>query len=325
MLKYIIKRVLMMIPVLLGVTILIFTMLYFADGDPARTLAGADASEEEVQKLRDKWGLNDSYLVRLGNYIKQVVVDQDLGTSYRTGKEVSEEILQRFNVTFSLALISIAFSVLFGVVMGVISAVHQNTWIDSTAVFAALLGASMPGFVLALLLSLLFALKLGWVPPSGWGEPIHLVLPVISFGISHAAALARQTRSSMLEVIRQDYIVTAKAKGLSRFKVIYVHALRNALIPIVTQMGMMLGNSIGGVVVAETIFSIPGLGTYIVQSINARDYPAVQGGILLIAFGFGVIMLLVDVVYAFIDPRIGARYQSGKFKLRFIFRKKEAQ
>lgn len=312
MTKYIGKRILMMVPVLLGVTLLIFTLLYFADGDPARNLLGADATEEEVQELRDEWGLDDPYLVRYGNYMKQLLVDHSLGTSYVNKKEVSGEIIDRFQVSFAVAVESTILAVVFGTVMGVIAAVHQNTWVDNVSMVAALIGASMPGFWIGLVLSIVFALNLGWLPSGGWGTFRESLLPCISLAIGAAGGLARQTRSSMLEVIRQDYIVTAKAKGVSRFKVIYVHALRNALIPVVTAAGATLSWLMGGVVVTETVFSIPGLGMYMVSAINQRDYPVIQGSVLYIALTFSVVMLAVDILYAYIDPRIKARYKTAK-------------
>ncbi len=312
MLKYIGKRILMMIPVLVGVIVLIFTLMYFAKGDAASALAGADATAEEIQQIRARLGLDDGYFVRLGNYFKQLLLEGNLGYSYRTGASVSSEVIERFSVSFELAVFSVAFSIIFGTIMGIVAAVKQNTWIDNTAMLLALIGASMPGFLLGLLLSLVFALKLHWLPSGGWGGWEYMVLPVLAFGVSHAGTMARLTRSSMLEVVRQDYIVTAKAKGVSPFKITFVHALRNALIPITTQAGQMLGITIGGVVVAETIFSVPGIGTYIMTAINSRDYPAVQGGILFIALVFGIILLVVDILYAFIDPRIGAQYRKHR-------------
>lgn len=310
--KYILKRILMMIPVLLGVTLLIFTLLYFAEGDPARNLLGADATEEEVQELRDEWGLDDPFLVRYGRYLKQLIIDHDLGTSYVTKQEISSEIFSRFQVTVVVALESVFLALIFGTILGVIAAVRQNTWLDNTSMVLALIGASMPGFWVGLVLSILFALTLHWLPASGWGTFQQTILPSVSLALASAGTLARQTRSSMLEVIRQDYIVTAKAKGISRFKVIYVHALRNALIPIVTSAGMQLSWLIGGTVVTETVFSVPGLGMYMVTAINQRDYPVIQGSVLYMAFAFSIVMLLVDILYAFIDPRIRAKYKNGK-------------
>ncbi len=310
--KYILKRIMMMIPVLLGVTLLIFTLLYFAEGDPARNLLGADATEEEVQELRDEWGLDDPFLVRYGRYLKQLIIDHDLGTSYVTKQDISSEIFSRFQVTVVVALESVFLALIFGTILGVVAAVRQNTWLDNTSMVVALIGASMPGFWVGLVLSILFALTLHWLPASGWGTFQQTILPSVSLALASAGTLARQTRSSMLEVIRQDYIVTAKAKGISRFKVIYVHALRNALIPIVTSAGMQLSWLIGGTVVTETVFSVPGLGMYMVTAINQRDYPVIQGSVLYMAFAFSIVMLLVDILYAFIDPRIRAKYKSGK-------------
>ena len=310
--KYILKRIMMMIPVLLGVTLLIFTLLYFAEGDPARNLLGADATEEEVQELRDEWGLDDPFLGRYGRYLKQLIIDHDLGTSYVTKQDISSEIFSRFQVTVVVALESVFLALIFGTILGVVAAVRQNTWLDNTSMVVALIGASMPGFWVGLVLSILFALTLHWLPASGWGTFQQTILPSVSLALASAGTLARQTRSSMLEVIRQDYIVTAKAKGISRFKVIYVHALRNALIPIVTSAGMQLSWLIGGTVVTETVFSVPGLGMYMVTAINQRDYPVIQGSVLYMAFAFSIVMLLVDILYAFIDPRIRAKYKSGK-------------
>ena len=312
MIRYIVKRVLMMIPVLLGVTLLIFTLLYFADGDPARNLIGADATEEEIQALRAEWGLDDPYFVRYGRYLKQLLIDRDLGTSYVTKQNISTEIIPRFKVTFLVAVESTVLALVFGTVLGIVAATHQNTWLDNSSMVAALVGASMPGFWIGLVLSIIFALKLRILPASGWGTFAQTILPSLSLAITSAGTLARQTRSSMLEVIRQDYIVTAKAKGVSQFKVVYVHALRNALIPIVTSAGMQLSWLIGGAVVTETVFSIPGLGMYMVTAINQRDYPVIQGSVLYMAFAFSIVMLLVDILYAFIDPRIKAKYKNAK-------------
>ncbi|MBD5084665.1 MAG: ABC transporter permease [Clostridiales bacterium] len=314
MLKYCLRRILMMIPVLISVVIVIFTLLYFAKGDPVELILGAEATPDQIQETREELGLNDSYIVRLGRYFKQLLVDHNLGNSYRTGRSVSSDLVSKFWVTMSVAFGSIIFAIVFGLLMGVLAATHQDTIWDTLSVSLALIGSSMPGFLVALLLSLLFALKLGWLEASGWGGFKYMILPIVSYGISHATTIARQTRSSMLEVIRQDYIVTARAKGVSNFKVIYVHALRNALIPIITQIGMMFATAVGGAVVTETIFSIPGIGTYMLTAIKSRDYPVVQGGMLLVAFGFGIVMLLVDIVYAFVDPRIGSKYKTGKKK-----------
>lgn len=310
--RYILKRVLLMIPVLLGVTLLIFTLLYFSDGDPARNMLGTEATEKQVEELREEMGLNDPFVIRYVRYLKQLTVDHTLGTSYMTKQDISGEIVERFKVTFVVAVESTVIALIIGTLFGVIAAVKQNTWIDNISMTAALIGASMPAFWLAILLSVIFALHLHVLPASGWGTFKDTILPCVSLAIGAAGGLARQARSSMLEVIRQDYIVTAKAKGVSNLKVIFVHALRNALIPVITSAGNTLGWLVGGVVITEQIFSIPGLGMYMVSAINQRDYPVVQGGVLFIALMFSLVMLLVDILYAFIDPRIKASYKTAR-------------
>ncbi|WP_434309208.1 ABC transporter permease [Hominifimenecus sp. rT4P-3] len=322
MTRYVIKRILAMIPVALGVTILIFTMLYFADGDPARIILGGEASDEEVYELREDLGLNDSYVTRLGRYIKQVFFDFDLGTSYINKRSVSSEIVTRFPVTMQVAVLSVMLALLLGMPLGISAAVHQYSWRDNACMLSSLIVVSMPGFWVGLLLSLIFALNLRWLPASGYGDPIQLILPCVAIGLNGVGSIARQTRSSMLEVIRQDYIVTARAKGVAEQKVIYVHALRNALIPVITQVGTMLGFQLCGAIVAESVFSLPGLGSYMISAIKNRDYPAVQGSVLYVALVFGVIMLLIDILYAFVDPRIKARYQGKKRNRRIALWKK---
>lgn len=316
MLRYILKRILWLIPVMLGVILIIFTLLYFTRGDPARVFIGSDATEEEVFEWRERYGLNDSYLVRLGSYLKQLVVDRNLGNSYKTGVSVSRDIWTRFKVTVQLSAVSIIFEVLFGVGMGVIAATHQDSVLDRTAMVAALIGASVPGFAVALIFSLVFSLKLGWFPPSGWGGLKYMVLPVAANMIAGAGGFARQTRSSMLEVIRADYVTTARAKGISNAKVVLKHELKSALIPIITVIGSSFGRSLGGTVVMESVFGIPGLGQYMVTAINLRDYPAVQGSVLFLALAFSVVMLVVDIIYAMVDPRIHARFVSKGKKVK---------
>ena len=312
MLKYIFKRILWMIPVLLGVILIIFTLLYFTRGDPASIFAGTDPTPEQMYEWREQYGLNDPYIVRLGNYLKQLIIDHNLGVSYQTGLSVSGEIWTRFKVTALLASLGVVFEVLFGVGMGVLAATHQNSPLDRIAMSAALIGASVPGFAVALLFSLIFALKLGWFPANGWGSLKYLVLPVFSNVISGSSGFARQTRSSMLEVIRSDYITTARAKGISGAKVVFKHELKSALIPIITIVGQNFGRALGGTVVMEQVFSIPGLGTYMVQAINARNYPVVQGSVLFLSLAFSIVMLLVDILYAVVDPRIRVRFTSGR-------------
>ena len=277
-------------------------------------ILGADATDAEVLALRAELGLDDPFLVRFFTYVKQVFIDFDLGTSYVNNRSVSSEILSRFPKTFEVAILSVVFAVVIGIPLGIMAAVNQYTWKDNASMVVALLGVSMPHFWVGLMLSLLFALKLGWLPASGFGGIEYLIMPCLSIGLGGAGGIARQTRSSMLEVIRQDYIVTARAKGLKESTVIYVHALRNALIPIITQVGNMLGVQLGGAIVVESVFSIPGLGSYMVSGIKSRDYPAVQGSVLFVSIVFGLVMLLVDIMYAFADPRIKAQYQRKRRK-----------
>lgn len=310
--KYIIKRILLMIPVVLGVTFLIFAIMSFTPGDPAAIILGAQATPEQISELHTKLGLDQPFLVRFFDYIKNIVLHFDFGTSYTNGQDVKIEILQRFGYTFNIALLSMVFSVGFGIPLGVIAAVNRNTWKDNVSMSVALIGISMPSFWFGLMLSIIFALKLQWLPASGVGGIEYYIMPCLAVSMTGTAQMARQTRSSMLEVIRSDYITTARAKGQKERKVIYGHALKNALIPVVTQAGSIFGILLGGTLVSETIFSIPGLGSYMVTAIKSRDYPAIQGSVIFVAVVFGVAMLLVDLLYAMIDPRIRSQYSGGK-------------
>jgi len=309
--KFIGRRILMMIPVLLGVTFLIFSIMTFTPGDPAAIILGAEATPEAIQELREKMGLNLPFLSRFFDYIKGIVTRFDFGTSYINGRNVKDEILMRFGYTFRVALLSMLFALGFGIPLGITAAVNRNTWKDTVSMTIALIGISMPTFWFGQMLSIVFALKLGLFPASGIGGIRFYILPCLAVSMMGIAAMARQTRSSMLEVIRSDYITTARAKGQEERKIIYKHALRNALIPVVTQAGATFGILLGGTLVAETVFSIPGLGSYMVTSINSRDYPAIQGSVIFIAAVFGVVMLLVDILYTVIDPRIRAEFSKG--------------
>ncbi len=312
MLKFIGKRLLWMIPVLLGVAILIFTLMYFVPGDPVTIMLGNSATQLEIDAAREAMGLNKPYFERLWNYLSDIFLHFDFGTSYVYGTSVTTELVARFPRTFIIASMSILISMLIGIPLGVNAAVNANTYKDRLSMFISLIGVSMPGFWLALMLVLLFSVQLGWLPPSGIGGAEYFVLPAIANSLGGIAGMARQTRSSMLEVIRSDYVTTARAKGVQERKVVYGHALPNALIPIITVVGARFGGLLGGALVLETVFSIPGIGSYLLKSINARDYAAVQGSIIFIAFTFSMVMLLVDIIYAYVDPRIRARYISGK-------------
>lgn len=310
--RYIFKRLLLMIPVVVMVAVLIFTIMYFTPGDPAIIILGPNASLEQLAAKRTELGIDQPYLAQLWNYLKNVFIRFDFGNSFINGRSVSSQIMERFPRTLMIAALSVLLSIVVGVPFGIVASVHQYTWKDNASMFAALIAASMPGFWIAQMMSLLFALKLGWLPATGIDSWRCYILPVVANAIGGIASMARQTRSSMLEVIREDYITTARAKGQIERKVIYHHALRNALIPIVTCAGGAFGFQLGGALVVETVFSIPGLGKYMMDAINQRDYPAIRGTVIFLAIAFSIVMLVVDIMYAFIDPRIKGQYQSRK-------------
>lgn len=310
--RYIYKRLLLMIPVVIMVAVLIFTIMYFTPGDPAIIILGPNASLEQLAAKRAELGIDQPYLVQLWNYLKNVFIRFDFGNSFINGRSVSSQIMERFPRTLMIAALSVLLSIVAGVPLGIVASVHQYTWKDNASMFAALIAASMPGFWIAQMMSLLFALRLGWLPATGIDSWKCYILPVVANAIGGIASMARQTRSSMLEVIREDYITTARAKGQIERKVIYHHALRNALIPIVTCAGGAFGFQLGGALVVETVFSIPGLGKYMMDAINQRDYPSIRGTVIFLAIAFSIVMLAVDIMYAFIDPRIKGQYQSKK-------------
>ena len=313
MTRYIIKRILWMIPIILAVSFLVVLLLDLTPGDPARQLLGNFATEEDIAELREEMGLNDPILVRYFRYLGGVLKG-DLGTSYFTKKPVFGDILQRFPYTVLLVVISMLLAMVIGIPIGVYAATHQYTWKDNMSIVLSLFCVSMPNFWFALILVQIFATKLRLVPSLGIETWKGWILPAVSCCIGYSATLARQTRSSMLEEIRQDYVVTARAKGQTERKVIYKHALKNALIPIIVIIGSVFGASLGGAVIAENIFSIPGLGNYTLSALTSRDYPAVQGSVLFLAVLYSIIMLLVDVVFAFVDRRIKSQYSSNKKK-----------
>ena len=255
-------------------------------------------------------GLNKPYIVRLLTYMRDVFLRFDLGKSYISGASVSREIITRFPRSITISFVSMIFTLIIGIPIGVIAATHRNHFGDHAAMLFSLVGVSMPGFWVGQMLQLLFAVYLMILPFGGLGGPKFYILPCLAACIGGVGGTARQTRSSMLEVIRSDYVVTARAKGQTERKVIYKHALMNALIPVITSAGMGFGATLGGALVIETVFALPGLGMYVVSAINGRDYPAVQGTIVFIAIAFSFVMLIVDLLYAFVDPRIKAQYQS---------------
>ena len=316
MLKYIGKRLLWMIPIVLGVTILVFTMMTFCPGDPAEIILGTTATEADLQAKRVELGLDQPFLVRLATYMSDVFIHFDLGNSWLTGVNIIPTIMERMPRTVVLTVVTLFIAFGLGIPLGIMAATHQNRWQDHISMILALIGVAIPNFWLALLLVLLFSVKLGWLPAMGIGTGIaglqYYILPALSNCAGALANCARQTRSSMLDVIRADYITTARSKGVPENVVIIKHALKNALIPIITMMGTSFGRLLGGAMIIETIFSIPGMGTYIIGAVNNRDYPIVQGGTIFLAIVFSIMMLLVDLLYAAVDPRIKAQYASGK-------------
>jgi ABC-type dipeptide/oligopeptide/nickel transport system permease component len=310
--RYIIRRLLLMIPVVLGVTILVFTIMYFIPGDPVKMMAGVDSTPEQLAALRHQLGLDAPYLVRLGKFLGNIVLHFDFGESWVYKTPVTSELVHRLPRTLTIAAICIGLQVFVGIPLGIIAAVDQNGWGDRIAMFIALFGVSMPNFWIALMLVLFFSVKLGWLPPYGLGGLKFYILPCIANAFPGIATQARQTRSSMLEVIRSDYITTARAKGMSEMRILLRHALPNALLPVITVIGNGMGMMLAGTVVIEMIFAIPGIGWYLVGGINNRDYAIVQSSVIFLAMAFTAVMLLVDLVYAFVDPRIKAQFAGQK-------------
>ncbi|MGI6662374.1 MAG: ABC transporter permease [Bacillota bacterium] len=308
MAKYILRRVLMMIPVMIGVILIVFTLMYITPGDPVDILLGDEATPETKEALRKQLGLEGGYLERFSRYCLNLLKG-DLGICYSTRQPVSARIAQTFPYTVRLAISGCLVAVSLGLVVGVVSAVKQYSVFDQVSMIVCMVGFSMSSFWLGLLLMLLFSLKLGWLPASGFTSLKQMILPSLTVGLHTAASIARMTRSSMLEVIRQDYITTARAKGQREFIVILRHALRNALIPVTTVIGMQFGHLLGGSVLVESIFSVPGIGKMMIDSIKQRNYPVVQAGVLTIALAFSLVNLLVDIAYAYFDPRIRSQYK----------------
>lgn len=306
--KFIAKRLVAMIPVLLGVTLVIYLILNMAPGDPAKVILGEQATPEQIAELREEMGLNDPVLIQYARYIFNLV-QGDMGESYNSGLKCNVEIFARFPNTLRLTICAISLAVILALPIGIIAAVKQNSIFDGVSMFIALIGLSMPVFWLGLLLILFFSLRLGWFPSSGAEGWKSLVLPTVTLGFQQMASIARVTRSSMLEVIRADYIRTARAKGVAESKVITKHALKNALIPTVTVVGLQFGGMLGGSVMTESVYAWPGVGRLMVQSINKRDIPMVLGCVIMFSVTSSVVNLLVDVLYGFIDPRIKSQYK----------------
>ena len=297
----------MLIPVLIGITLVVQLLIDITPGDPARLMLGVQATDEKVAALRAEMRLDDPFPVRYGRYIWGVL-NGDFGVSYHSKRPVFDEMLQRFPYTLMLVSLSLALSILLGIPLGVYAATHQSTWKDNTAMFVALFCVSMPSFWFAMILIREFAVNRRWLPLSGVSNWTGWVLPCVALALGITAVVARQTRSNLLEVIRQDYITTARAKGLSEGKVVYRHALKNALIPVIVVIGGIFGTLLGGVLISEVIFSIPGLGQYTMMGLNNRDYPVIQSSVLILSTIFAIVILLVDIIFAIVDPRIRSQY-----------------
>ncbi len=335
MIKYILKRISLLIPTLIGVATLVFAMVALSPGDPARVMLGERANKEQLEKLRADMGLDRPQIEQYGIYMKNLA-SMDFGKSIKSGQPVIKEVRELYPATIELAFFAMIFATFVGVIIGVISATRRNTWIDYTSMVGALFGVSMPVFWLALVLIMLFSVGLDWLPTGGrmnaryyfeaitnfyvldsfiillrTGDPKfllsalqHLILPAIALGTIPLAIIARVTRSSMLEVLKQDYIKTARSAGILENRVIYRYALKNALLPVVTIIGIQFGLLLSGAILTETIFAWPGIGKWLYKAIEARDFPAVQGGVIIIATTFVLINLLVDILYSVVNPKI---------------------
>ena len=303
MLKYVVKRIVLMIPVLIFMTVVVFSIFYFAPGDPVSRIAGPNVTVEVYESIKRKYGLDQPYIVQYWRFMKSVI-EGDLGVSILQERPVIEMIKERLPVTLEIGLLGFLITFAIAIPAGVIAAVKKNTFIDYLCMASTLLGIAIPTFWFGMLLMYFFAYKLRWFPISGYGTIKHLILPSFAIGLTNAAITARMVRSSMLEVLKQDYVRTARSKGLLEKVIIYRHALKNAMIPIITLMGLRLGWIIGGSVALEIIFSIPGIGRLMVDSILARDYPVVQGAMLVLTSSIILANILADVLYAVVDPRI---------------------
>lgn len=309
--KYIAKRILWMIPVILGISFILFSILEVAPGDPAVMILGENAPPEKVDILRQEMGLNQPFAQRYVNYVVHALRG-DFGSSYRTKLPAFSEVLTRFPTTLKLAVGGITLVIILGIPLGIIAAVKQYSVFDNVSMVAALVLNSMPGFWLGIMLILLFAVKLGLLPATGAGDWKSYILPCVTLAAGMMASVVRMTRSNMLEVIRQEYICTARAKGASERRIIFHHALRNALLPVVTIVGLNFSSLLGGTLIIETVFNIPGLGALMINAVRSKDIPLVMAGVLFVALLGGFINLLVDVLYVFIDPRLKSQFIKGK-------------
>ncbi|NLA87426.1 MAG: ABC transporter permease [Clostridiales bacterium] len=315
MLRYIIRRLLLLIPTLLCVTVLIQLLIMITPGDPVRIIMGTNFSQEEMDAKREELGLNNPFHIRYFTYMGNMLLKGDFGTSYKTGTSALSEIMLRFPYTLMLVVISMAIAIIIGIPTGIYAATHQYSWKDNTSIVVSLFCVSMPSFWFALILIQFLCVKLGFLPVSGIDRWQGWVLPAITLALGYAAAIARQMRSSMLETIRQDFITTARAKGQSELIIRYRHALKNAVIPVIMTIGSIFGMAMGGSMITEIIFSLPGLGKYTLDALSFRDYPVIQTTVLFMSAAFAIVLLISDILFAIVDPRIRAQYSRKKKKL----------
>ena len=313
MFSFVIKRLLQAILVMLIVTMIAFLLFQFV-GDPVTQMLGQEATEADRLALTHELGLDQPYVVRLGNFLKQTFVDFDFGRSYWTNTSVTEELMARFPRTLAIAGFAMLFTVIIGIPLGIFTAIHEGTFADRIGVLLCVIGVSMPTFWLAMLFVLLFALKLKLLPAQGMDGAKYFVLPVVAQSLGGISGMVRTARAAMLEVVRADYVTTARSKGLSERKVIYEHALPNAMLPIISVLSGQLANQLGGALVIEQVFSIPGIGLYLINAVNTRDYPVAQSSVVFLSILFSLIVLLTDLGYAAVDPIIRAQFVQGGTK-----------
>ena len=307
MLKYILKRLLLIIPVVIGITLFIYLLLDIGMGDPTALILGPDASAEQVAALRAELGLDKSVFVRYFNYMYNAI-QGDLGNSWYNSRPVIDEFLLRLPNTLALAFSALGITIVIGLTFGTLAAIRQNRPIDGITLIFALLFASMPSFWFGLILQIIFCLELQWLPPMGSGTFKHMILPATTLALGTIASQVRMTRSSILDVVNMNYIRTARAKGAGEFRVVFRHVIRNALMPVVTNWGLTFATAFGGTIISETVFSVPGISTFLINAVKVRDIPIVMGTVIFVSVIVALINLIIDIIYAFIDPRVKAGY-----------------
>ena len=307
MLKYILKRLLLIIPVVIGITLFIYLLLDIGMGDPTALILGPDASAEQVAALRAELGLDKSVFVRYFNYMYNAI-QGDLGNSWYNSRPVIDEFLLRLPNTLALAFSALGITIVVGLTFGTLAAVRQNRPIDGITLIFALLFASMPSVWFGLILQIIFCLELQWLPPMGSGTFKHMILPATTLALGTIASQVRMTRSSILDVVNMNYIRTARAKGAGEFRVVFRHVIRNALMPVVTNWGLTFATAFGGTIISETVFSVPGISTFLINAVKVRDIPIVMGTVIIVSVIVALINLIIDIIYAFIDPRVKAGY-----------------